>query len=149
MFTQRNFTLARAPKLVLILACIVLIFMALSTARVAPANASGKPPTATPTTAPNWTLVWSDEFNGAANTSPDPNNWGYEIGYVRNNEQQYYTNRTENARLDGAGNLIIEARRENYNGFAYTSASLDSYGKRSFQYGRWEMRGRIPTPLGS
>jgi len=151
MFTQRNFTLSRAPKLVLLLACALAIFMAIGSVKIAPANAANaaKPPTATPTTAPNWTLVWSDEFNGAANTSPDPNNWGYEIGYIRNNEQQYYTNRTENARMDGAGNLIIEARRENYNGFAYTSASLDSYGKRSFQYGRWEMRGRIPTPLGS
>src|SRR6185436_19873234 len=151
MFTRRNFTLARAPKLILPLACILLIFMAIGTVRVAPADAANvaKPPTATPTTAPAWTLVWSDEFNGAANTAPSSQNWSYEMGYVRNNEQQYYTNRIENARHDGAGNLLIEARRENFNGFAYTSASLYSANKREFQYGKFEMRGKIPTPLGS
>ncbi len=92
-----------------------------------------------------WQLVWSDEFNGPA---IDTSNWGYELGYVRNNEQQYYTNRPENARIEN-GNLLIEARRESYAGYAYTSASLTSQNKRQFQYGRWEMRGRIPTPSGS
>ena len=49
---------------------------------------------------PGWKLVWSDEFNYAGH--PDPTKWGYEEGYVRHNELQYYTvNRLENARVDG------------------------------------------------
>jgi beta-glucanase (GH16 family) len=99
----------------------------------------------TPTPIPGWNLVWSDEFNG---TAIDTTNWGYEIGYKRNNEQQYYTNRPENARIEN-GNLVIEARRESYSGYAYTSASLLTQGKRQFQYGRFEMRAIIPTPTGS
>jgi|GEM_PF-1317143 len=146
---SRAFTLSRTLKVVLLLACMFLIILACNNPTVTPANAAGKPPTATPTAVPNWTLVWSDEFNGAANTAPSSQNWSYEMGYVRNNEQQYYTNRLENARLDGAGNLLIEARRENFNGFQYTSASLYSQDKREFQYGKFEMRGRIPTPSGS
>ena len=86
-------------------------------------------------------LVWSDEFEGSG--LPDPNNWGYEKGYVRNNELQYYTEkRLENARMEN-GNLIIEARRDNWNGNEYTSASLYTRGKREFQYGIFEIRAKI------
>ena len=43
---------------------------------------------------PGWKLVWSDEFNYTGH--PDPAKWGYEDGYVRHNELQYYTvNRLE------------------------------------------------------
>jgi beta-glucanase (GH16 family) len=92
-----------------------------------------------------WTLVWSDEFNGP---NIDPNNWGYEIGYIRNNELQYYTNRPENARIEN-GNLLIEGRKESYNGYNYTSASLITKGKREFQYGRIEMRAKLPYSQGA
>jgi len=52
-------------------------------------------------------LVWSDEFNNTG--PPDPANWGYERGFVRNEEFQWY--QPENARcIDGK--LVIEARRE-------------------------------------
>ena len=58
---------------------------------------------------PGWKLVWSDEFNYTGH--PDPTKWGYEEGYVRHNELQYYTvNRLENARADGH-NLLIEHTR--------------------------------------
>jgi hypothetical protein len=59
---------------------------------------------------PDWKLVWWDEFNYSGH--PDPGKWGYEEGYVRHNELQYYTmNRLENARVDGH-NLLIELRKE-------------------------------------
>ncbi len=91
----------------------------------------------------DWTLVWSDEFDGkTVNTSE----WDYEIGYIRNNEEQYYTNRPENAKIVD-GNLVIQARREEYDYYEYTSASL--FTKRKFQYGRFELRARIPCVSGS
>jgi beta-glucanase (GH16 family) len=101
-----------------------------------------------PTLAPlddTWKLVWSDEFDG---DTINLDNWGYEIGYVRNQEYQYYTDRPENAFLRD-GKLVIRALREDYEGYAYTSASLNTLSKQEFQYGRFEMRARIPTAMGS
>src|SRR5882724_7423674 len=61
---------------------------------------------------PGWKLVWSDEFD--TDGAPDPKKWGYENGFIRNNEQQYYTaDRRENARVEN-GSLVIEARKENF-----------------------------------
>jgi beta-glucanase (GH16 family) len=103
------------------------------------------PPSSTTPPPSGWRLVWADEFDGPTiNTS----NWDYEIGYKRNNEQQYYTNRSQNARIEN-GQLLVEARRESYNGYAYTSASLHTSGKRQFTYGRFELRAQIPTAAGS
>ena len=51
------------------------------------------------------TPIWQDEFDGQG--LPDQARWDYEVGYVRNNERQYYTRaRTENARVEG-GVLVI------------------------------------------
>ncbi|KNY26476.1 RICIN domain-containing protein [Pseudobacteroides cellulosolvens] len=102
-------------------------------------------PTPVTSSIPGWKLVWKDEFD---DTSINTADWGYEIGYKRNNEAQYYTNRKENARLE-SGNLVIEARREDYSGYKYTSASINTSGKRTWQYGRFELRAKIPTPAGS
>ncbi len=94
------------------------------------------------------TLVWSDEFDGPAGSPPNPADWGYEIGYIRNNELQSYTDRPENAHLDGNGNLVIKALKENYRGGDYTSASINTLGKHSWKYGRIEMRARLPYSRG-
>jgi beta-glucanase (GH16 family) len=92
-----------------------------------------------------WQFSWSDEFNG---TAIDATVWGYENGYVRNSELQYYTNRPENARIDN-GNLLIQALRDNWNGHEYTAASLRTMGKKSWQYGMFEMRAKIDIRQGS
>src|SRR5665647_1700471 len=55
----------------------------------------------------NWKIVWHDEFN--TNGPPDPANWNYERGFVRNNELQWY--QPENAFCTN-GLLVIEARQE-------------------------------------
>jgi beta-glucanase (GH16 family) len=112
-----------------------------------------------PASYPGYTLVWSDEFN--RDGAPDPANWTYELGFVRNRELQWYT--PENAKLT-EGLLVIEGRRERVSNtqfdasssdwkrsreFAeYTSASLMTKGLHSWQYGRFEMRGRIDTRPG-
>jgi beta-glucanase (GH16 family) len=98
---------------------------------------------------PGWNLVWSDEFSQADNSGPDPVNWGYDIGGGGwgNNELQYYTNRTQNARIE-AGHLVIEAREENFGGRAYTSARLLTKNKASWTYGRIEARIKIPRGKG-
>ncbi|NUR25254.1 MAG: licheninase, partial [Catenulispora sp.] len=56
-------------------------------------------PTAYP--APNFThLAWSDEFNAAAGTHPDPAKWTPEVGPGVNNELEDYTN-NNTASTDG------------------------------------------------
>ena len=87
-------------------------------------------------------LVWSDEFNYKG--LPDSTKWGFEKGFVRNKEPQYYTKgRLENAQVAG-GNLIITAIKEDYNGGKYTSASINTRGKYTFTYGRVEVRAKLP-----
>ncbi len=98
----------------------------------------------------SWELTWSDEFDGVAGTLPDAAKWSYDIGTGSggwgNQELQYYTNRPENVSLDGNGNLVITARKENYNGSAFTSARIKTKGLFDQQYGRFEAR--LKTPYG-
>ncbi|MEP4534296.1 MAG: glycoside hydrolase family 16 protein [Cyclobacteriaceae bacterium] len=84
-------------------------------------------------------LVWSDEFN--TDSRPSPDNWGYEEGFVRNQEAQYYSDSEENNEVRD-GTLIITARR-NHNGHSYTSSSLHTRNKHHFTYGRFEIRAKL------
>jgi beta-glucanase (GH16 family) len=94
-----------------------------------------------------WKLVWSDEFNGRGGV--DPAKWTYEEGYLRNQEAQYYTkDRRENARQEN-GRLIIEARKDNWEGKPITSASLTTEGKAAWTYGRIEVRAKLPKGRGT
>jgi beta-glucanase (GH16 family) len=108
-------------------------------------------PDGTPVVVPfdpaKWALEWADEF--ADGPAPDAKTWSYEVGYVRNKEEQFYTNdRRENARIEN-GKLVIEARRDGFEGRHTTSASLHTLGKRSLLFGRIEVRARIPTGRGA
>lgn len=100
----------------------------------------------------NWafeaTPVWADEFNYTG--QPDPAKWGYDTGGGGwgNNEQQYYTNSTDNARV-ADGKLSITARKEEKEGNAYTSARLVTKGKGDFLYGRFEVKAKLPTGRGT
>ena len=112
-----------------------------------------------PDTVGGYKLAWADEFN--RNGAPDSNNWGYEQGFERNEEYQWY--QPDNAWCEN-GFLIIEARREtrvnpnyipgstewrkNREKAYYTSSSLKSRGKQSWQYGRFVMRGKIDISNG-
>src|SRR4030042_2483038 len=104
-------------------------------------------------------LVWSDEFN--KDGQPEPENWTYERGFVRNQELQWY--QPENARCEN-GMLIIEGRRQrkanpryradgrdwrqNREYAEYTSSSLTTRRLHSWKFGRFEMRGRLDTRPG-
>lgn len=109
-----------------------------------------------------WKLVWQEEFNYTG--LPDTSKWKYEVGHIRNNEQQYYTHaRTENIRVEN-GHLTIRGRKENYPNAAYrpgserwnekdslagyTSASINTQNKFSARYGRIEARAKLPAGAG-
>ena len=93
-------------------------------------------------------LVWSDEFN--TDGAPDPTRWGYDLGAGGwgNNESQNYTSRRENSIVQG-GSLKINLVKGNYSGSPFTSARLLSKDKYSFQYGRAEIRAKLPAGGGT
>lgn len=96
------------------------------------------------------TLTWSDEFDGPAGQPPDPTKWRHDVGGDGwgNNQLEFDTARTANARLDGQGNLEIIARRETYQGRNYTSARINTRGFFAQQSGRFEARIKLPVGQG-
>jgi len=98
-------------------------------------------------TGKGWKLVWADEFDYKG--LPDPKKWDYEVGKVRNQELHYYTMaRAENARVEG-GMLVIEGRREPYEGSDYTAASIVTLGRAGWRYGRFVVRAKMPNTRGA
>lgn len=101
-------------------------------------------------------LSWSDEFEGPAGSPPDPAKWGYDRGGEWNRKElQYYTDSPENVVLDGQGNLVITARRDETAGricrdgpCAFTSGRLSTAGRFSQQYGTFEARIKLPVDAG-
>ncbi|WP_342377023.1 family 16 glycosylhydrolase [Myxococcus stipitatus] len=101
-------------------------------------------------------LLWSDEFDGVAGTSPNPQVWQAETGgmWDRGRTLQQYTGRTQNVQLDGSGHLRITALRETYTGGDgvtrdYTSARIHTKGRLERQYGYVEVRLKAPVGNGT
>ena len=133
-----------------ILIAVIAIFLVSCSHHVSVSNAYAKQ---------GYTLVWADEFNN--NGRPDSTNWTYEKGFVRNEEFQWY--QPQNVYCKN-GYLIIEAKKEaranplydsqsrdwrkNRQTIDYTSACVLTAGKRTWQYGRFEMRARIDIRSG-
>jgi beta-glucanase (GH16 family) len=111
-----------------------------------------------PTPPAEWTLAWSDEFDGPAGSAVDGTKWVADTGGQGwgNQEREYYTAGTENAVLDGGGRLVITARAEPsnspyncwYGTCRYTSARLITKARFETTYGRFEARIRIPRGQG-
>jgi beta-glucanase (GH16 family) len=88
-----------------------------------------------------------DNFIGPAGSPPNPQIWGYDLGGGGwgNNEQEVYTNSPNNVRLDGNGDLVIQAQRTPT---GYTSARLVTRGKADIQYGTLMARIKFPSGQG-
>ena len=145
-----------APASVLVAACVGLSFMVNPVADAAPKK--------------TLKLLWSDEFNGKKGSAPSAKTWSREIGGGGwgNSERQYYTDKALNAAMDGAGRLVITAKRIS-NEYAeqvsedpgtedilnrcsecqFTSARMKTARKVSFQYGRIEARMKLPQGIGT
>ncbi len=102
----------------------------------------------TPLTYTGYTLAWSDEFSASALSTTV---WNQELGNGTggwgNNELEYYTANLKNSFLSD-GNLIIEARNEVVSGFNYTSARLTTQNKKTFKFGRIDIRAKLPVAKG-
>ena len=88
-------------------------------------------------------LDWSDEFSG---TTLDPVRWRVRDGESLSYDQARILARNVSV---GGGLLAIEARREAVAGRAYTTGYVDTIGRYDRQWGRWEVRAKLPTPVGS
>jgi hypothetical protein len=99
----------------------------------------------TPLSYEGYNLIWQDEFSGTSLG----NDWTHEIGTGAggwgNNELQYY--RAENTTVQD-GFLIITAKKESFGGQQYTSSRIITKGKRSFKYGRIDIRAAMPEGQG-
>lgn len=94
---------------------------------------------------------WGDEFD--VDGLPDSSKWGYDIGSLYNgwgnNELQYYTKaRKENVYIKD-GVLTINAIKEEYKGFSFTSTRMVSREKGDFLYGRFVVRAKVPAGRGT
>ena len=113
-------------------------------------QSSATPPAATTP----WQLIWSDEFNGANGSAPDPTHWAIQLGGngFGNNELETYTSRPANVQQQN-GNLLITALRENYTGpdgikRPYTSGRIRTQGLFTQAYGRFEASIQLPVGKG-
>ena len=86
--------------------------------------------------------VWADEFDGE---QIDRSVWTYNTGGsgFGNGEMQFYTASQNNAYIED-GNLVIEARREDYEGKPFSSARLHTNGRVGFRFGTLEARIKLP-----
>ncbi len=102
-----------------------------------------------------WELVFEDEFDGRVDARPSAENWTFDIGNGPeglpgwgNGEIQYYTDRADNIGLTGDGFLRITAKREQLEGFGWTSARIKSKDLVEIEYGRIEARIKAPIERG-
>jgi beta-glucanase (GH16 family) len=91
-------------------------------------------------------LVWQENFN---DSTLNQTNWNFETGNGcpdicgwGNNEQEIYTT---NNHIIVDGKLIITAKKE---GEKYTSTKITTKGKKEFQYGRIEIKAKLPVGQG-
>ncbi len=94
-------------------------------------------------------ITFEDNFD--TDGSIDAASWTADIGTGTdgwgNFEDQYYTDRPENIKVEG-GMLHITALQESFQGSAYTSARITTKGKVEQQYGRFEARIKLPWGQG-
>ncbi len=96
-----------------------------------------------------WKLVWQDEFN--KDGLPDSVKWNYDIGGHGwgNNEKQFYVEKSlENVYIKN-GVLNIVAVKKDFENLNYTSTKLTTYQRESIQYGKIEVRAKLPKGKGT
>jgi beta-glucanase (GH16 family) len=146
-----------SPRRLRTAAVLAVAVAALSTTVTTTGSASGSPEAGAQPAPGIAAVTFADEFNGPAGSRVDGGRWLTETGNNNgaNRELQWYTNSATNAALDGQGNLVITARRENPGNFncwygrcEYTSARLNTSGRFTQTYGHFEARMQIPRGQG-
>lgn len=95
----------------------------------------------------DWTFVWSDEFDG---DRIDRSVWSFEDYKANRGDQQVYTESSKNSFVkDGFLTIrtLKEPTKDRWTGveYPYSSASMMTKKRKSFLYGRFEIRCKIPS----
>ncbi len=107
-----------------------------------------------------WTLVWSDEFNGASNAAPSSTLWGNpsQLPWGGNHHNASYASVVESADSyqDGNGNLVLRCRYVPGGIVAadgttqyYTEGMLNNFQISDFTYGYAEVNAQYPITTSS
>ena len=96
----------------------------------------------------DWKLVWEDDFEGETLNTENWNRQIVDAGRF-NDEWQRYTDSEENSYVEN-GNLVIKAIHESdeHGMDQYTSARLNTAGKKSWKYGKISARIKLPYGAG-
>ncbi|HEX8767066.1 MAG TPA: family 16 glycosylhydrolase, partial [Jatrophihabitans sp.] len=116
----------------------------------APTTSSAPAPAPTTSSAPAPVgyskLVFNEDFNAIDRTK-----WNVRNNSWASNEESIVTSRSANV-FTSNGALTLRAIKESYTVGSttrqYTSGYLDTIGRGSWQYGRFEMRAKLPTAQG-
>ncbi|MEV6595651.1 family 16 glycosylhydrolase [Actinoplanes sp. NPDC051346] len=113
--------------------------------KTAPAPTTKPPAPTTPPAPPGWKLVWNDEFTGG---KVDLYKWNLRDNEGRDMDLGCNVDDPKNTFVSG-GNLTLRALRENATCSSqnrqYTQSYLDTIGKASWTYGRFEIRAKSPN----
>ena len=104
-------------------------------------------PGSTDDSASPWTLTWADEFNGSG--AIDGEKWTHDVGGDGwgNEQLEFNTDRTDNSRQED-GFLVIEAKKEDFEGNSWTSARINTSQTFAQQNGRFEAKVQLPEGVG-
>ena len=104
-------------------------------------------------------VVWSEKPDGMTLHN---DLWEYELGNIRDNEQQHYSSGTENVRVQDRQLVIAVTDRpaaDQYRNTArhgtnarlvkFNSVSIRTHSKKDFLYGKLEIRARLPKGKGA
>jgi beta-glucanase (GH16 family) len=111
-----------------------------------PSPTTAAPPPATGAPAPvGWKLAWSDDFDGS---SLDATKWQAKDNTMVDYDLACITSGSNNIFVKG-GMATLRAQKQRQNCGSetrgYTTAYLTTQGKKSFTYGRFEVRAKTPT----
>ncbi len=95
--------------------------------------------------------AWVQDFTAQTTEIPDPQYWNVLVGPAQNDnkEQQYYTASVNNLRIENGALRIIATKSSQPGGYSYSSARLETEGKKSFLYGRIDVMAKMPKGTGT
>lgn len=94
---------------------------------------------------------WVQDFSYSTSGMPDSKYWNVLVGPALNSnkEQQYYTDNAANVRIEDGALRLIATNSTHPGGYRYGSARLETEGKISFLYGRFDIVTKLPSGVGT
>ncbi len=95
---------------------------------------------------------WSQDFSKMPDGPLSPAKWHFVIGpaarFSGNGDKEFYRKKPANARVED-GALVLEAQKQNFKGYNYTSARIQTQDTLDFKYGKLDVVAKTPKGRGS